>query len=334
MTTLFRTDVKSDRPLLRVLLIEDSAEDEALTFRELSRSFKVVLLRVETEAAMQLALDAEIWDVIVCDYNLPGFSPYKALELLKASKKDLPFVVISGVIDDSTAITILLAGAHDFIDKAKLSRLPLVIKRELRLAAERLQHRIDIETAYDRTILAWGMALELRDHHTGGHTQRVTDLTLRLARRMGMDKQQLVNIHRGSLLHDVGKMGVPDLVLLKPDSLDPVEKDIMEMHPRLAYNMLSPIIFLRDAIAIPYCHHEHWDGSGYPRGLAGEDIPIEARIFSVVDVYDALTSDRPYRRSWAPAMALDYIKEQSGKLFDPAAVEKFVELIEDVGGHD
>jgi HD-GYP domain-containing protein (c-di-GMP phosphodiesterase class II) len=256
------------------------------------------------------------------------------LELLRASKKDLPFIVLSGVIADSTAITILLAGAHDFVDKSKMSRLELVIKREMRMAAERLQNRIDVEAAYDRTILAWGMALELRDHHTGGHTQRVTDLTLRLARRMGMSQQQLVNIHRGALLHDVGKMGVPDLVLLKPDSLDPIELSIMQMHPRLAYNMLSPIIFLRDAIAIPYCHHEHWDGSGYPRGLAGEDIPFEARIFSVVDVFDALTSDRPYRKSWKPAKALDYIKEESGKLFDPAVVDKFVELIQDVGSHE
>lgn len=321
-------------PLLRVLLVEDSADDEKLIFRELSRSFRPVLKRVEAEAAMQLALDNEVWDVIVCDYNLPGYSSYRALELMKASKKDLPFIVISGVIDDSTAITILLAGAHDFIDKNKLSRLPLVIKRELRMAAERLQNRIDVETAYDRTILAWGIALELRDHHTGGHTQRVTDLTLRLARRMGMEKQQLVNIHRGALLHDVGKMGVPDLVLLKPDMLDPDETEIMRMHPWLAYKMLSPIIFLRDAIAIPYCHHEHWDGSGYPRGLAGEDIPIEARIFSVVDVYDALTSDRPYRKSWDSAKAIEYIKEESGKLFDPRVVEKFLELIEDVGRHD
>jgi cyclic di-GMP phosphodiesterase len=317
-------------PPLRVLLIEDSAEDEQLLSRELGKWFKVVLQRAETEAAMQLALDAETWDVIVCDYSLPGFSPYKALEMLKTSKKDIPFIVISGVIDDSTAITILLAGAHDFIDKAKLSRLQLVIKRELRLADERLQNRIDLETAYDRTIQAWGKALELRDHHTGGHTQRVTDLTLRLARRMDVDRERLVNIHRGALLHDIGKMGVPDLVLLKDGPLDNIEKAIMEMHPRLAYNMLSPIVFLRDAIAIPYCHHEHWDGSGYPRGLSGLDIPFEARIFSVVDVFDALTSDRPYRKSWGPDRAIEYIQEESGKLFDPNVVDKFIELIQDV----
>lgn len=321
-------------PLLRVLLVEDSAQDEVLIFRELRRTFKVVLKRVETEAAMQLALDEEIWDVIVCDYKMPHLSPYRALELLKASKKDLPFIVISGAIDETTAITILLAGANDFIDKAKLPRLALAIKRELRLFAERLQHRIDVETAYDRTILAWGMALELRDHFTSGHTQRVTDLTLRLARRVGLEREQLVNIHRGALLHDIGKMGVPDLVLLKPGALDETEKAIMEMHPKLAYNMLSPIIFLRDAIAIPYCHHEHWDGSGYPRGLKGEEIPFEARIFSIADVYDALTADRPYRKSWDPERALGYVAEQSGKLFDPTLVEKFIELMRDGGGND
>src|SRR3990172_1941688 len=129
----------------------------------------------------------------------------------------------------------------------------------MRLAGERMQHRIDIETAYDRTILAWGMALELRDHFTSGHTQRVADMTLRLARRMDVEQEKLVHIHRGALLHDVGKMGISDLVLLKPGGLDETEKAIMEMHPKLAYNMLSPILFLRDALDIPYCHHERWD---------------------------------------------------------------------------
>ena len=314
-------------PPLRVLLIEDSADDEKLIFRELRLSFKVVLKRVETEAAMQLALDEETWDVVVCDYRMPIFSPYKALEILRASKKDLPFIALSGVIDEAEAITLLLAGANDFVDKAKLPRLTLTIKRELRLANERMRHRVDIETAYDRTILAWGMALELRDHFTGGHTQRVADITLRLARRMGVDKDQLLNIHRGSLLHDVGKMGVPDLVLLKDGPLDETEKAIMEMHPKLARNMLSPIIFLRDAIAIPYCHHEHWDGSGYPRGLKGTAIPFEARLFAVADVYDALTSDRPYRKSWTQEAAIAYIKEQSGKYFDPSIVETFVGMV-------
>jgi cyclic di-GMP phosphodiesterase len=317
----------NDLPRLRVLLVEDSPDDENLIFRELRLSFKVVLKRVETEAAMQLALDEEVWDVVVCDYKMPHFSPYRALEMLRVSKKDLPFIVISGVIDEAAAITILLAGAHDFIEKSKLRRLVLAVKRELRLAAERLQNRIDVEQAYDRTILAWGMALELRDHFTGGHTQRVTDMTLRLARRMGLVKDQLVNIHRGSLLHDVGKMGVPDLVLLKDGPLDETETAIMQMHPKLAYNMLSPIIFLRDAINIPYCHHEKWDGSGYPRGLAGIDIPFEARIFSVVDVYDALTSDRPYRKAWPIGEAIGYIEDQREKSFEPMIVDRFLELV-------
>jgi len=320
-------------PPLRVLLLEDSAEDEKLIFRELRRSFNVVLQRVETEAAMQLALDEEIWDVIVCDYKMPNLSAYKALELLKASKKDFPFLVLSGSVDESVAITILLAGARDFIDKSKLPRLTLAIQREMRLAGERMQHRIDIETAYDRTILAWGMALELRDHFTSGHTQRVADMTLRLARRMDVEQEKLVHIHRGALLHDVGKMGISDLVLLKPGGLDETEKAIMEMHPKLAYNMLSPILFLRDALDIPYCHHERWDGSGYPRQLAGERIPFAARLFAVADVYDALVSDRPYRTSWKKETAVQYIHEQSGTLFDPAVVEKFIELVRKNGRH-
>jgi len=317
-------------PHLRVLFVDDSAEDEVVIFQEISKSFKVILKRVQTEADMRFAMEEETWDIVLCAYKMEHFSPYKALEILNKSKKDLPFIVIllSDIAEDEAAVlTVILAGARDVIDKESLKRLILTIKRELRLAAERMQHRVDINTAYDRTVLAWGMALELRDHHTSGHTQRVADTTLRLARRMDMTREQLVNIHRGALLHDVGKMGVPDLVLLKEGPLDNIERDIMRMHPQLAYNMLMPVIFLRDAIDIPYCHHEKWDGSGYPRGLKGDVIPLAARIFSVVDVYDALTSDRPYRKSWTKAKALEHITSEKEKSFEPTIADKFIEMV-------
>jgi PAS domain S-box-containing protein/putative nucleotidyltransferase with HDIG domain len=186
---------------------------------------------------------------------------------------------------------------------------------------------LELTLAYDATIEGWSSALDLRDKETEGHTRRVTDLTLRLARQMGIPEADLVHIRRGALLHDIGKMGIPDSILLKPGSLTAEEWNIMRQHPVYAYKMLSPITFLKPALDIPYCHHEKWDGTGYPRGLKGEQIPLAARIFAVVDVWDALTSDRPYRAAWSHEQALAYISEQAGKHFDPRVVDVFLDLI-------
>ncbi len=182
----------------------------------------------------------------------------------------------------------------------------------------------DLILAYDATIKGWANALELKDLETKGHSQRVLDLTLRLARQMGIRDQDIVHIQRGALLHDIGKMGVPDSILQKPGKLTKEEWQIMKEHPGYAFNWLSSIDFLRPAMEIPYSHHEKWDGSGYPRGLQGEQIPLSARIFSVVDVWDALTSDRPYRKAWSKEKAVDHIQKQSGEHFDPRVVEVFL----------
>ena len=186
---------------------------------------------------------------------------------------------------------------------------------------------LNLSMAYDETIEGWSQALDLRDHETEGHTQRVTDMTLKLARKMGVPEDQMVHIKRGSLLHDIGKMGVSDTILLKPGPLNDEEWDIMRRHPKFAYDMLSNIAFLEPALEIPYCHHERWDGTGYPRGLKGEQIPLAARIFAVIDVWDALISDRPYRGAWPLKEVVAYIKEQSGSHFDPRVVSAFIELL-------
>ena len=187
----------------------------------------------------------------------------------------------------------------------------------------------ELALAYDATIEGWSRALDLRDRETEGHTQRVTDMTLRLARAMGLSEERLILIKRGALLHDIGKMGVPDHILHKPEQLNEGEQAIMRKHPQLAYDMLEPIAYLRDALNIPYCHHEKWDGTGYPRGLAGTQIPLEARLFAIVDVWDAITTDRPYRKGWPRKKALKYIREQSGKYFDPKLVEIFLAVMEE-----
>jgi putative nucleotidyltransferase with HDIG domain len=184
----------------------------------------------------------------------------------------------------------------------------------------------ELEEAYQATLEGWVRALDMRDKETEGHTQRVTILTERLARRLGVNDDELINITRGALLHDIGKMAIPDGILLKPGKLTADERTLIQKHPVYAYEMLNPIDFLHPAIDIPYCHHEKWDGSGYPRGLKGEGIPFAARIFPVVDVWDALTSDRPYRMGLPRDEVLDRIRADSGKHFDPQIVEAFLEM--------
>ena len=186
---------------------------------------------------------------------------------------------------------------------------------------------LEIVLAYDATIRGWSQALELRDKETEGHAQRVSDLTFKLAQRLGIPNTEMEHVRRGVLLHDIGKMGIPDAVLLKPGKLTEEEWAIMRQHPVYAYEMLSSISYLKPALDIPHYHHERWDGSGYPDGLKGEQIPFYARIFAVVDVYDALTSDRPYRPAWTVEKSLEHIHEQSGKHFDPRIVDTFLEMM-------
>jgi HD-GYP domain-containing protein (c-di-GMP phosphodiesterase class II) len=186
----------------------------------------------------------------------------------------------------------------------------------------------ELMQAYDTTLEGWARALEIRDRETEGHTRRVTDMTLRLARFMGISENELVNIHRGVLLHDIGKMGVRDDILKKTGPLTDGEWIEMRQHPVYAYNLLSPIAYLRGALDIPYCHHEHWDGSGYPRGLKGEQIPLSARIFSVIDIWDALLSDRPYRKAWPREKVMNYLKDVAGTILDATIVEIFFTMLE------
>ncbi|GAA5513255.1 hypothetical protein Dcar01_01984 [Deinococcus carri] len=202
-----------------------------------------------------------------------------------------------------------------------------IASESARLYQDLQRQSAHLARAYDETLEGWSRALDLRDRETEGHTRRVTDLTMRLAQAFGMDAENLAQVRRGALLHDIGKMGIPDAILHKPGPLDPEEWQVMRRHPDLARELLSPIGFLRPALDIPAAHHEKWDGSGYPHGLAGEAIPLSARLFAVVDVWDALTNDRPYRPAWTPERALAHIRAESGTHFDPAVVQAFTALI-------
>jgi putative nucleotidyltransferase with HDIG domain len=201
------------------------------------------------------------------------------------------------------------------------------IASQAAVAIENAQLVKALQESYESTLEGWAAALDLRDKETEGHSQRVTLLAVHLAQETGMSKEALTYLRQGALLHDIGKMAVPDRILHKHGPLTEQEKAIMRQHPGNAYNMLYPIAYLRSALDIPYCHHEKWDGSGYPRGLKGEEIPLAARIFTIIDVWDALRSNRPYRKAWSVKKTVAYIQEQAGISFDPNLVKAFVAII-------
>ena len=200
-----------------------------------------------------------------------------------------------------------------------------VLTRRYLERAERTAEKL--EEAYEQTLSGWAAALDIRDHSTGEHTARVTELTVALAERFGVEGDELADIRRGATLHDIGKMAVPDAVLGKVGPLTDAEWALIRQHPDVARQMLSGISFLEPALPIPWCHHEKWDGTGYPRGLSGAEIPFPARLFAVVDVFDALTSDRPYREPMTTMAALTRIEAESGRHFDPEVVDAFIELM-------
>jgi response regulator RpfG family c-di-GMP phosphodiesterase len=487
---------------LRLLLVEDSADDAQLILRAVRKAgYQPVYRQVQTLADIQQALDEQDWDAIIADYTLPQLDATTTLAEVQRRNLDLPFLIVSGAIDEERAVGALRAGAHDFMSKGNLARLGPALARELREAEERRmrraaeqavtqqqaraatliriagrlntsldlatvtaavctsaidalhlpvagvalydtecnrfrvinvqgipqellagilpvprlytnftpvqifadarvllhelgisaslpidlrtiataelrcrgqlvgilavasigatqmltsddsdllqgladqaavaidnarlvgdlqQARDELEIAYDATLEGWVHALDLRDKETEGHTQRVTRLSVRLGRAMGLSEAELVHLRRGALLHDIGKLGIPDAILHKPGALTPDEWHVMRRHPVYAYEWLAPITYLQPALAIPWCHHERWDGSGYPRGLAGNAIPLAARIFAVVDVWDAMTNDRPYHRARSAQEVCTIITAESGRHFDPAVVAAFLQLL-------
>jgi putative nucleotidyltransferase with HDIG domain len=288
--TIVQQVVSSGEPVLTTNAQEDP---------RFGKEASVVSLQLRSILCVPMKLKDDIIGVMFVDNRIhTGLFKDSDLELLSA-------------FADQAAMAIYNARLFDELQEANMS---------LEAANAELQ------IAYEATLQGWVRALDLRDKETEGHTQRVTALTQELARKMDFDEKDLVHIKRGALLHDIGKMGIPDGILLKPGGLTPKERELMQQHPDLAYEMLSPIEFLKPAIAIPYCHHEKWDGSGYPRGLRGDQIPLAARIFSVVDVWDALTSDRPYREPLDRAEVRRHIREEAGSHFDPKVVDVFLKM--------
>ncbi|MFZ5856868.1 MAG: HD-GYP domain-containing protein [Chloroflexota bacterium] len=278
-------------------------------------------------------------DVMLLDVMMPGMSGFEVCQRVRADADiaEIPILILTALDDRKSLLAGLDAGADDFLTKPVdryelLARLAGIMRlnrfRRIQDDRKKLEAaHTELLNAYDATIEGWSRAMDLRDQETEGHTQRVTALTVRLAQAYGIAPSDIVHVRRGALLHDIGKLGVPDAILHKPGALTDEEWVEMRKHPTLAFEMLDSIEYLRPAIEIPYCHHEKWDGTGYPRGLKGAEIPVPARMFAVVDVWDAVTTDRPYRAAWDKKKAMQYIQEQSGKHFDPDMVELFINVI-------
>ena len=278
-------------------------------------------------------------DVILLDVMMPGMTGFEVCQRIRNDPQiaEIPIIILTALDDRESLLNALKAGADDFISKpfdryelrarllgiTRLNRYQKLLQERAKLREANAQ----LLKAYEATIESLSHALDLRDRETEGHSRRVTEVTIKLAQRLNIGDEEIIHIRRGALLHDIGKIGIPDSILQKPDTLTEEEWSIMRKHPQFAYDMLSPIEYLQPALAIPYNHHEKWDGTGYPRGLKGEEIPTSARLFAIADVWDAVTSNRPYRAAWTEEQALAYIREQSGKHFDPQVVELFFSVI-------
>ncbi len=322
-----------------ILIVDDEASGRDTLESILEPEGYTLVMAENGYQAIEKALASQP-DIILLDVMMPGMNGFEVCKRIRAEKQlaEIPILFLTALDDRQSLLNGLDAGADEFIskpfDRFELRARLLGITRLNRfrkLNEERLnlqKAHNELKSAYDATIEGWSRAMDLRDRETEGHSQRVTQVTLKLAEASGINPDELVHIRRGALLHDMGKLGVPDAVLHKPAKLNDEEWGLMRQHPQLAYNMLYPIEYLRPALEIPYCHHEKWDGTGYPQGLKGEQIPLAARVFAIIDVWDALTSNRPYRLAWTKADMLAYIREQSGKHFDPRVVDLFFKVIE------
>lgn len=330
--------MKNDLP--KILIIDDDKYTRAAIEGLLSTEPYELYFASDGMEGISMAITIHP-DVILSDVMMPKMDGLEVCRRIRSMPDiaEIPILLITSLDDDQSRIQGLRAGADDFLTKPYNSvelfaRLQTILRlnRYRRIAeqqAELKELNNELLTAYNKTIEGWSQALDLRDKETEGHTQRVTELAIKFARAAGFPEEEIEHLRRGALLHDVGKLGIPDSILHKPGKLTEEEWVIMRKHPVYAYEWLSSIKFLEPALNIPYAHHEKWDGTGYPRGLKGEEIPVVARIFAIVDVWDALCSDRPYRKAMPKAEALEYVLSQSGSHFDPALMEIFAEIIKE-----
>ena len=343
--------INAETGKIRILVVDDEAAVRSLlSARLVLEGYQCVLAGDAREAEAQIA--ASTFQVVLCDLHMPGKSGLQLLREVRATHPHVEFVICTGEDDVRTGIESMKQGAADYLVKPlQLDAVVTSIQRALdkqRLEIELDQHRNHleeivqqrtrqlqvalrrIEHTYDETLAALGGALELRDIETQGHSRRVTHYCLEMARALHCSAEELHAIARGSFLHDIGKIGIPDAILLKPDRLTEEEMSVMQTHARIGYELVCRIAFLTPAAQIVLTHQERWDGTGYPQGLRGAEIPVGARIFAVADTLDAMTSDRPYRAALPFAAARDEIAREAARQFDPDVVRVFLEIPEEV----
>jgi len=317
---------------VRVLIVDDESEIQALATQALQPLHYDVVTAAHGRAALE-ALSARPFDIILTDLRMPIMDGVELTRILLRQYPDVPIVIITGYGDIHSVRELMDMGVSDFLMKPyRPSELPIIITRNLRRRQrekrQSLEQQTLIQRTYDATLDALLGLLEVRDPETEGHTKRVTAYTMALVSALGVDSFRFPAIERGALLHDVGKIGVRDSILLKPGPLTPEEWQEIRKHPLIGYEIVSKFEFLKESTPIILYHHEHYNGKGYPQGLKGDEIPLEARAFTVVDAFDALTSDRPYRQACSYSEAAAEIARCSGEQFDPRVVETFFNIPE------
>ncbi len=333
------------RPIIGILLVDDELPARKLLSIVLGQPGFLCAMASSGEEAL-VALQRERFDAVISDLCMPGIG---GLELLAEARRHNPhvaFLVTTGVDDVDVGVQAMRAGADDYLvkplreDAVRVSLERALHKRQLEQQVENYRAHLEemvakrteqldtalqeIERSYEDTLQALGAAIDLRDSETAGHSCRVCRYSLEIARAMGLSDRQLRSLARGAYLHDVGKLGVADGILLKPGPLTAEERTLMQQHVQLGFELVKGIPFLADAAEIIVAHHERYDGQGYPRGLRGVEIPQSARIFAVADAFDAITSDRPYRRASSFEAGRDIIRHQSGRQFDPQVTSVFL----------
>jgi putative nucleotidyltransferase with HDIG domain len=333
----------------RVLIVDDEPSIARLLTDALQLSSYSCLACQSGQEALRL-LDAQEFDIVMSDVCMPGMTGLQLLRLVREKHPRLAFVMVTGLDEVKVAVQAMTQGADDYLLKPLNLEAVLVsinqVQERKRLEAELENYRLhleemveqrtaqlhravqQIEQTYDETLQALAAALDLRDNETAGHSRRVMAYATEIARMMGCSREQVYTLARAALLHDIGKIGIADAILLKPGPFTAEERLMMETHVGTGYSLLKRIAFLTEAAEIVLTHHERFDGKGYPQGLAGSEIPLGARIFAVVDTFDALTSDRPYRQARTIAEAREEITRQSGTQFDPDVVSSFLSIDE------
>lgn len=331
----------------RILIVDDEDNVRSVLLRHLQEEGSECIACPSALDALN-KMKSQHFSLVISDVMMPGMSGMEFLRLVKKEYPETAFIMITGLMDIHTAVDSLRIGAYDFITKPfDLTAIRRAVDRALerrrllienRYYREQLEWKVrertlelnealhDVEESYKITLEALVTALDAREHETKAHSQRVREYALTLARELGLKHEDLIQTGRGALLHDIGKIGVRDSILLKPGKLNEEEWVEMRKHPQIGYNILQSIGFLSPAAEIVLCHQERWDGSGYPNRLAGADIPLGAIIFAVVDTMDAMTSDRPYRKALSLEAAINEIRSCSGSQFDPRVTEEFLKI--------